>query len=258
MLTEIVLSYGEADSQTINFEELFNINDDRKLKNIKSIKAKADTSEMSLSYLGDFLPKLQIMRLDYSNIMNLRDLSTHLPNLRILYLTHCKLTSIEGISTISCKIQELYLSFNLIDDISPLLDFDLLTVLDLESNLIKNVNDVSLLKCCNSISDLTLRGNAASENPNYRSMIKELIPQLTILDGVKFCNDKSNHFEKSSKLPQISTQSFHHTYIKIDEKLTQKTKLPLLKANNPIKAHSNVKKQIRSPKVLHNLNPLKH
>lgn len=150
MLTEIVLSYDEKDSQSISFEELFRFNDDKKLKNIKSFKAKVDTYEMSLSYLGDFLPQLHTLRLDYSNIINIRDLSTHLPKLKILYLTHCNLTSIEGISTISCRIQELYLSFNSIDDISPLLDFDLLNILDLESNLIKN-----------------------------------LIPQLKILDGVK-------------------------------------------------------------------------
>lgn len=250
MLTEIVLHPDDKNPQEISFDDLFNYTSGNKMKNVKSFKAKVDTSDMSLSYLGDILPNLQIIRLDYSTICNLRDLSTPLQNLKVLSLTHCKITSIEGISTISCNVQELYLSFNLIEDISPLLGFNSLQILDLESNLIKSIEDVSLLQCCTSLCNLTLRGTGASENPKYREIIQNIIPQLQILDGIKYCEEKKNHFP-SSQLQQMHLQTFTHRKMHIfpDQQKETGSKLPILKTSNPSIVNKKYKKQIKTPKV---------
>ena len=262
MLTDIVLSSDECNQQTMNFDELFNYSNVNQLKNIKSLKAKVDTSDMTLAYLGDICPNLQILKLDYSIIHNLRDLSTRLPNLNVLYLTHCKIKSIEGISTISYNIQELYLSFNLINDISPLLDFNCLKTLDLESNSINSVDDVSLLKCCDALQNLILRGTEAAKNPEYRSLIKKMIPQLKTLDGVEYCEKNKEEIkyekEKSSQLPQISTISSHQYQDKTNQQKEQIIKLPLLKTNNPTTPCKKTKMQIKVPKVLRKTIPFKH
>lgn len=262
MLTEIVLSPEGKKPQEITFEELFNYTGKKKLKNVKSFKAKADTSDMSLSYLGDFLPALQILRLDYSTVGSLRDLSTPLPNLRVLSLTHCNLSSIDGISTISSSIQELYLSFNLIDDISPLIGFNSLKILDLESNLIVSVEDASLLKCCKALRDLTLRGTGAAEDPEYRTLIKSLLPKLQILDGIKY-GEENKEEEKppevppppppTEQLPPINQPPPSQTTEKPDER---RAKLPPLGKNNRKMSPKKVR-QPRPPKIWHNIGPIK-
>lgn len=257
MLTEIVLSPNGKTPQEITFDELFNYTGKKKLKNIKSFKAKADTTEMSLSYLGDFLPALQILRLDYSNIGSLRDLSTPLPNLKILSLTHCELSSIDGIATISSNIQELYLSFNLIDDISPLLGFNSLKILDLESNLIAYVEDVALLKCCKSLRDLTLRGTGATEHPEYRTMIKQLIPKLQILDGIKFGEENKEEEKPPEEPPQLPPISMPPPKAQPNEPTDEKTpKLPPLGKNKRMASPKKVLHP-RPPKVWHNVGPIR-
>ena len=62
MLTDIVLSSDECNQQIMNFDELFNYSNANQLKNIKSLKAKVDTSDMTLAYLGDICPNLQILK----------------------------------------------------------------------------------------------------------------------------------------------------------------------------------------------------
>ncbi|OHS96351.1 hypothetical protein TRFO_10001 [Tritrichomonas foetus] len=212
MLTEIVLCPDGRKPQKIDFDQLFNYNGKKKLKKIKSFSAKADTSDMTLSFLGDYLPGLQTLRLDNSVFSCLRDLSTHLPNLKILSLTYCGLSSIDGIATISGRIQELYLAHNFIDDVSPLIGYNTLKILDLESNLIGYVEDVALLKCCTGLRSLTLTGTGATEHPEYRSEIKRLIPRLQILDGVKFGEEEKqqeqqNQVQQEPEKPQIAELS---------------------------------------------------
>lgn len=256
MLTEIVLSPDGKHPQEITFEELFNYQGKKKLKNVKSFKAKADTSDMSLSYLGDFLPALQTLKLDYSTIGSLRDLSTPLPNLKVLSLTHCNLSSIDGIATISSSIQELYLSFNLIDDVSPLIGFNSLKILDLESNLIVNVEDASLLKCCRGLRDLTLRGTGAAENPEYRTMIKSLIPKLQILDGIKFGEENKEEEKPPEAPPQLPPISAPPLVQVAEQPEDKAPKLPPLGKNNRIVLPKKAR-QPRHPKVWHNVGPIK-
>lgn len=256
MLTEIVLSPDGKTPQEITFEELFNYTGKKKLKNVKSFKAKADTSDMSLSYLGDFLPALQTLKLDYSTIGSLRDLSTPLPNLKILSLTHCNLSSIDGIATISSNIQELYLSFNLIDDLSPLIGFNSLKILDLESNLIPDVGDVSLLKCCRSLRELTLRGTGAAENPEYRQTVKNIIPKLQILDGIKFGEENKEEEKPPEEPPQLPPISNPPPVQKVEQQDDKKPKLPPLAKKNRIVSPKRIR-QPRPPKIWHNVGPIK-
>lgn len=270
MLQEIVLSCDGKKPKKISFEKLLNYNGKKDLTKVKSLKAKADTSQMTLSFLGDVLPGLQILRLDYSIFSCIRDLSTHLPHLKVLSLTHCELTSIDGIATISTKLQELYLGFNTIDDLSPLLGFNQLKILDLENNFIFSVEDTALLKCCTALKNLTLRGTGAAENPEYRQMVKQYIPKLQILDGVKFGEEEEEKKPEDQQLPPL-----HEQPPAIEPPIEETSKLPDLKETKVPGTSDNQKRPSASqinkflppkkkiqrpkskPKIWHNIGPIK-
>jgi hypothetical protein len=186
MLTEILLGCDGKKPQSIDFEAIFDYRGKKNFKKMKSLQAVADTSSMSLSYLGELFPGLQVLRLDNSVIDNIRDISTQLNLLRVLSLEHCSLTSLDGICAVCPRIEELYVGFNQVGDVSELLGLNSLRVLNIESNLIPRVGDVELLKCCRKLRALFLRGNGAEEEPEYRAEVKRLLPQLRCLDGVRF------------------------------------------------------------------------
>ena len=190
MLTDVVLACDGKKPAKVTFEQLFDYHGKKKLSTLKSLSAKADTNAMSLAYLGDIFPKLQILRLNHSIIPSIRDLSAQLHTLRVLSLEHCGLTLLDGITSVSPKVQELYLGFNKIDNISELLGLNFLKILNLEGNLIANCDDVGILKCCRKLRRLVLRGNGAEENPEYRNEIKRLIPKLRWLDDVKYGDEE--------------------------------------------------------------------
>ena len=56
------------------------------LRAVSSLQFSVDTSENSLSDLGQRLPALTQLRLDGSNVATLRDLGTGLGGLRVLWL----------------------------------------------------------------------------------------------------------------------------------------------------------------------------
>lgn len=186
MLTEIVLGCDGKKPQAVEFEKLFDYKGKKNLKKLKSLSAKADTRDMSLSFLGDIFPNLQQLRLNNSIVASCRDISTELSQLRILSLANCRLSSLDGICTISCKLQELYLADNHIGDLSELIGLANLKVLDLENNDILLVEDIEIVNCCKLLRHLTLRGNPCCDNPDYRSEIKRYLPKLLYLDEVKF------------------------------------------------------------------------
>jgi hypothetical protein len=195
-LSDVVLSCDGKKPQPIEFEAIFDYHGKKNLRKMKSLRAVADTSSMSLAYLPDIFPGLQVLRLDHSIIPSIRDLCTELALLRVLSLEHCRLTSLNGISAVSPKIQELHLGFNQIDDVSELLGLNCLKVLNLESNLIDTVEDIGLLNCCRKLCTLVLRGTAAAEDPNYRTEVKRRIPKLRVLDDVKFGEEDHEEAEE--------------------------------------------------------------
>jgi hypothetical protein len=185
-LSHVVLSCDGKRPQPIEFEAIFDYHGNKNLRKMKSLGAVADTSSMSLAYLPDIFPGIQILRLDHSIIPNIRDLCTGLTTLRILSLEHCGLTSLNGISAVSPTIQELHVGFNQIADVSELLGLNSLKVLNVESNLIASVEDIGLLNCCRKLRALVLRGNGAADDSDYRTEVKRMIPRLRVLDEVRF------------------------------------------------------------------------
>lgn len=181
MLQNIILD-NEYDPDIDDTESIFNYSGEKNFKQIKTLEAFADTTEMSLTFVGDFFPNLQKLRLNNSIIPSMRDISSSLVNLRFLSLAHCKLTNLDGIATISPRLEELYLAFNKITDIYELMSLNRLKVLDIEHNRIPDVDSVSFLNACQKLKALTLIGNPCSNSKTYRKDIMEKMPQIIYLD----------------------------------------------------------------------------
>jgi hypothetical protein len=186
MLAEILLSCDGKKPQAIDFASLFDYNGKKSLKKLKSLRAVADASSMSLSFLADLFPALQILRLNHSQIPSIRDLGMQLSSLRLISLEHCGLTSLNGISAICPRVEEVYVGFNMIDDLSELIGLGSLCVLNIESNQIVSLQSVELLNCCKKLRGLVLRGNMAESTEDYRAEVKRLLPRLRSLDDVKY------------------------------------------------------------------------
>jgi hypothetical protein len=181
MLTNIVLDY-DREAELVNEESLISYDGQKDLSRLRALQAIADTTELTLSYLGSLLPNLQKLRLNNSKIYTIRDISTSLGSLKFLSLAHCGITDLDGISTISANLEEIYLAFNMITDVSGLIGLPKLTVLDLEENGIASPSDAQLLSSNPALRALTLIGNLVAESETYRTDIMMAIPQLVWLD----------------------------------------------------------------------------
>ncbi|OHT10719.1 hypothetical protein TRFO_19947 [Tritrichomonas foetus] len=209
MLSNIILDL-EKDPEIVDTEGIFKYEGKKDLKTLKSLEAIADTREMSLTFLGDYFPSLQKLRLNNSIIPSIRDISSSLSNLRFLSLAHCKLTNLDGIATISPQLEELYLAYNKISDIFELMSLNKLVVLDMEQNRLPDIESISLLNCCSALRALTLIGNPCSESGTYRQDVMEKIPQVVYLDE-KRLRPKVKTPTKTSRDSQVSTPTSNST-----------------------------------------------
>lgn len=180
-LTAITIEF-DGNAETLEMEDVIKYDGEKDLAQVRSLEGIANTSEMTLSFLGEFFPGLQKLRLNNSVIPSIRDISTSLSKLRFLSLAHCGLSSLDGLSTLSDQLEEVYLAFNHISDVSELIGMSKLTVLDLEENEIESVEDCGLLACCSGLMALTLAGNPAAESETYREDVMKAIPHLRYLD----------------------------------------------------------------------------
>jgi hypothetical protein len=196
MLTRIILDF-DTQPESIDYDSLFSYHGYKDLSTVTSLEAIADTREKSLSYLGDFVPNLQKLRLNNSKISSIRDIGCRLTSLRFLSLANCNLTSLNGVSTLSQNLEELHLAFNAITDVSDLMGMDKLKVLDLEGGQISDLTNLRFLICCTSLTSLTLAGNPAVRNfESYARAVSELVPNLVYLDERRIRGRKKIVVEK--------------------------------------------------------------
>jgi len=183
-LSDIILDF-DGDAEPLEMEDILKYDGAKTFSELRSFEAKADTRELSLSFLSDFFPNLVKLRLNNSVIASVRDISSTFVRLRFLSLANCGLHSLDGISTLSAQLEELYLAFNRIADLTELIGLSNLRILDLEENEIQKLEDCEILQCCSSLKALTLSGNPGTNVPDYRDRIHQLLPSLVYLDEKK-------------------------------------------------------------------------
>jgi hypothetical protein len=181
MIRDALLVFDGIDDP-VPCDDLFTLDTPHNYETLNSLEAKADTRELTLSFLGDTFPNMKKLRLNNSIIPSVRDIGCTLVHLRFLSLARCDLHSLDGIATISQNLEELYLAFNHITDLCDLMGMDRLGILDLEENEIAKIESIEILQLCPRLRSLTLNSNPARHIPDYVSRVRSLLPQLAYLD----------------------------------------------------------------------------
>jgi hypothetical protein len=80
----------------------------------------------------------------------------------------------------------LYIAFNHVADLSPIADddFEVLRILDCESNEINDPEQIEFLSGCKALHALTLENNPVFSAPGYISIVTDNLPGLEILDDL--------------------------------------------------------------------------
>ncbi|XP_036621053.1 LOW QUALITY PROTEIN: leucine-rich repeat and coiled-coil domain-containing protein 1-like [Trichosurus vulpecula] len=181
-------------------------------------KAICSLLEVSLS------SKLHTINLHCNNISKIEGLC-HLLNLRHLDLSSNQISQIEGLNTLAnlctlnlacnfitkvegleklLNLTRLNLSYNHIHDLQGFLHLrgtrHKISHIDLHSNYISNIHH--LLQCMvglHFLTNLTLEKNGKSnpicDQPGYRGIILQTLPQLTVLDGMNIFGEPVNMAE---------------------------------------------------------------
>eukprot|EP01138_Halocafeteria_seosinensis_P013452 gb/GECG01013738.1/.p1 GENE.gb/GECG01013738.1/~~gb/GECG01013738.1/.p1 ORF type:complete len:717 (+),score=92.06 gb/GECG01013738.1/:1-2151(+) len=193
--TRIWAYVSTGDGETVGFEAitpaiLIQLTGVQDLEVVQKVQLGINTSDVSASALGEYLPNLRSLTLDGSVMSSIRDLGTKLRNLRFLFIANCGVTDLDGICALEA-LEELHAPYNRVSDAAPLALHDQLQVLDLRNNLIRGVDQLSNLCSCPQLKTLTLQGNPVASNVSYRRLARHFLPNVVTLDGEEYgANDK--------------------------------------------------------------------
>ncbi|GFR39724.1 hypothetical protein Agub_g205 [Astrephomene gubernaculifera] len=135
----------------------------------------------TIDHLGGTLPNLQELNLNGSMLDSLRDLGTGFRLLQVLWVSRCGLKDLDGLNGLP-SLRELYAAYNDIADLQPVDACQHLEVLDVECNCIADADNVLYLVSCTNLQTLSLAGNPAAEQPDYRRTVCAALPSLQCLD----------------------------------------------------------------------------
>ena len=107
-------------------------------------------------------------------------------------------SNIEDISIIEemPSLEIVSLSVNKIRTLRPFANLQNLRELYLRRNLITNLNEIKYLIDCQNLSVLWLSENPICDNPNYRSVVICILPQLQKLDDIAITDEERDKAEK--------------------------------------------------------------
>ena len=107
-------------------------------------------------------------------------------------------SNIEDISIIEemPSLEVVSLSVNKIRTLKPFANLDNLRELYLRRNLISNLNEIKFLTDCQNLSVLWLSENPICDNPNYRSVVICVLPQLQKLDDITITDEERDKAQK--------------------------------------------------------------
>ena len=111
-----------------------------------------------LNQFGKFLPKLEILKLNTSNILSFNDIGTNFNHIKCLQMRSCHLKDING-----------------------LICMQSIEILDVEDNEISDVIDIEM---CSTLQKINLKSNKISDESN--------LTFLSSIDCLKYLNIKDN------------------------------------------------------------------
>jgi len=181
--------------RSLNLDETESQNDDRSILNRGDImnnrkssdspsKQKRETEENKITKLK--ANKKKVIYITYTNSVILHSNKlTSLENIHNVLndiIPNLEFSLIKTVSKVDL-IQWIDLSHNYIQSIhKDILNLPFLKIFYCHGNLIKEIANVTVLKNCKSLINLTLHGNPIAQIKGYRQYIIEIIPNLEKLD----------------------------------------------------------------------------
>ncbi|XP_071508006.1 geranylgeranyl transferase type-2 subunit alpha-like [Diadema antillarum] len=107
----------------------------------------------------------------------------HLSSLQSIDISNNQLASLSGANQLFC-VSSLVADGNRLQDISHLANLPLLESLSLKDNQISTLSQLQSLSSCTALRSLDVSNNAVCEVPDFTSKVKEILPQITTLNGV--------------------------------------------------------------------------
>nr|XP_019556972.2 uncharacterized protein LOC109426000 [Aedes albopictus] len=152
---------------------------------VTEIKLKVISHLTSLQRIPFFIPNLRALTLEGSIVTTLRDLGCDMTSLVYLNVSRCSLKNLDGTSGLE-TLEELVADYNTIEEVGPCTNLTMIKKISLKGNRITDLGSCTFLALCENLEVLDLRENFVSENPSFRHMLKENIPQLRSLNEIPF------------------------------------------------------------------------
>lgn len=158
-----------------------------------------------------FINALELREIDLRShsIAVIENLSSSDDHFEVIDLSKNQLLKLDGFPRLS-HLKMLLLSQNLISRIDPHIGTSLpnLTVLNLSSNMLEHLEDLTPLSTLTSLHNLSLINNPVTKIPNYLFWVVHLLPKLRWLDFRKVTgSQKATAFKIFGKLVSSSAAS---------------------------------------------------
>ncbi|KAL4510005.1 hypothetical protein ABPG72_010198 [Tetrahymena utriculariae] len=150
---------------------------------IRRVAIRHDCEQDSLQILGEMCPNISELNINDSIANTLRDIGTSMRSLKILMISRVRLQDLSGLNAFPL-LQELYASYNQIKNLNDLYFNENIEVLDLEGNEIADNDQIEVIETMSKVKILNLIQNPISKKDDYRQLIRQKLPQLSILDDI--------------------------------------------------------------------------
>ena len=127
-----------------------------------------------LNQFGKFLPKLEILKLNTSNILSFNDIGTNFNHIKCIQMRSCHLKDING-----------------------LICMQSIEILDVEDNEISDVIDIEM---CSTLQKINLKSNKISDESN--------LTFLSSIDCLKYLNIKDNPICIDERIGDVISNEF--------------------------------------------------
>lgn len=169
------------------------------VQNMQSLSV-LDLSNNSLATLdASALPcSLKCLNIAHNALHDLHGLSAAVPKLKELDFSFNRITS-QNVSGLPKGLTKVLCQANLIDSTRPFLAILSLSILDLSSNNIMSVDELSRMKELKGLRYLQLRGNPVMDDPDAIPLLLEAVPKLIRLDNTPLSQASENQMLKAHR-----------------------------------------------------------
>lgn len=155
-----------------------------RLDTVKDVKLCVISYSVGIQRISSFCPLLVSLNLEGSIVNSLRDLGCFLTCLKRLNVSRCGLNNLDGTNGL-VTLTHLVADYNNIEFVEPVSNLTDLQELSLIGNALSVLVRMDFLCLCLKLRSLNVIDNPIASQDNYDGFLKDNIPNLVFLDGVK-------------------------------------------------------------------------